>query len=118
MIEDERLIEVINKIIANPDKISNVVHKGGGDYLFLYDSKHRWYIGTRGPEYELRLYNKSNKDMTELAKLENFEGIEHVEFSTLNKKEASLKAVFKNLYNVIVYKDQEFDDDFTDMLSN
>ena len=30
----------------------------------------------------------------------------------------SLKAVFKNLYNVIVYKDQEFDDDFTDMLSN
>ena len=120
MIEVPRIITVVNRILKDRDKISGVIHDGGGDYWFLFDDKHKWYLRSRARGFELRLYNKGDHKLDELASLEGIEldRVNYNEFSSIRVKNDILQEAFENLYNLIKYKDREFDDDFTEILSD
>ena len=116
--EEARVLTVVKKIMNNRDKVTNVINHGGGDYWFLYDNKHKWFLRKRGPGFDLRLYNKGDYDYEQLSKREDYDELEYSEFCTSDIRDPEHLPTIKNLYNVIKYKDRDFDEDFTDILSD
>lgn len=118
MSEEIRVIELVKAMLANKDRITNVINAGGGDYWFLYKKTHKWMLKTNGQVYDLMLFNKGDQELDELAKLDSLDGIDYNVLSPLKSKKDIHYQLFNDLQNVLIYKDREFDSDLTDMLNS
>jgi len=67
-----KIVQAVNAMISNKDKISGIVGNGQAEFFFLYDRKHKWSILRRsgGIEDYTIFYYPTSRPLNELADFE------------------------------------------------
>jgi len=116
--EESRIVKVISKIINDKNKITTVICAGMTDYWFLYENK-KFLLKKNKWGIDLQLFNKGEYTLEELAELEplQLDRMEPSAFSSADSENVPHRSVFEDLLNVIKYKNRDFDDDLSGILS-
>lgn len=88
MMTNKKIVDVINKIIMNTNKITHLTAKGS-EYFFLYKNK---YIFSIKPDYNTVLYKLPE---------ERIENTEYILVSYVNAKPSQIKEVIEAPSNFI-----------------
>lgn len=115
-----KVIQVINTMIANSSKISNVI-KNDTEYFFVYDKKHKWSIskGEETDEYYLHFYPTNDMNIEQLSKFSNWQS--YSGFITYKSQEIKTKEAiesFSELYQTVVGKVFGVDDIFDEIINS
>lgn len=113
-----KIIQVINAMISNSEKISNVL-KNDSEYFFLYNEKHKWSIKQNNDSYILFFYPTPNFTIEELANQidwSNFNEIISYRSDEIKTREAIES--FSELYQIVSEKLYGIDDIFDEIISN
>lgn len=105
-----KIIQVINTMIINSDKISNVIiSKNTKEYFFLYSNKFKWSI-TEGviedvKQIILYLYPQNDITLGELAKISDFiEYTNYIVYKSSEFKSVEATESFNELLNIVKNK--------------
>ncbi len=116
-----KIVQVVNKIIENKDKISEV-QKNGKEYFFKYDSRYIWSIlrGEEEEEYWIHFYPKVKMSYEELLDFREWHTLEgdYLTYSTSVLKTQEAFETFKELYHIIADKLLGVNDIFDEILRN
>jgi len=117
-----RIVQVINAMISNVDKIDNVSNQIGSEYYFLYNNKHKWSIiyNAATEEYLLSLYPSTELTLDDIISSE-FSGLSNYVPDSINYKSSDHKSreateSYAELYNIVKSKVFGVDDIFNDIL--
>jgi hypothetical protein len=114
-----KIVQVINTIITNSSKISDVI-KNGDEYFFIYDKKYKWSINKSGKseeDYFIHLYPSNDLSITELAyKMDYSNFNDYVTYSTEDLKTREATESFRELYQIVSNKVYGIDDIFNDII--
>lgn len=111
-----KIVQVVNAIISNSDKISNV-RKNRNEYFFLYNNKHKWSISRRDEEiYYVHFYPLSDMNIEELSTFKDWEHYEHVTYSTRDIKTIEALESFRELYQIVSNKVFGIEDIFDEII--
>lgn len=111
-----KIIQVINAMISNKDKISNVL-QNEGEYYFLYDNKYKWSIKKSNDDYTLFFYPTQAFSIEQLVK--NNDWINFAEFVTYMSHEIKTREAlesFSELYQIVSEKLYGLDDVFDEII--
>lgn len=116
-----KIIQVINAMISNAQKITNVIVANDDEFYFIYDKKHKWSI-TKDEEDEsisLFLYPDETKKLEELAFDINFgEYKKFVVYSSEDFKSKEATESFEELINLVKNKIYGVDDILDEILKD
>lgn len=113
-----KIIQVINTMISNSEKISNVL-KNDSEYFFLYNKKHKWSIKQNSDGYLLFFYPTESYNIEQLANLvewNNFNEIVTYKSDEIKTREATES--FSELYQIVSEKLYGIDDIFDEIIGN
>lgn len=113
-----KIVQAVNSMIANKEKISNVMEKKG-EFYFLYDEKHRWSIRYDDDLEDYWLYYYKTTASTEsLASMENFAGINFIVYRAkiIGTKEAF--STFRDLFQLLQEKVLGIDEVLDDIIGD
>jgi hypothetical protein len=116
-----KIVQVINTMITNANKISDVI-KNSDEYYFLYDKKYKWSIAKSGKsdeDYFIHLYPTSDIQISELAydmDWSNFK--DFVTYSTEDLKTREATESFRELYQIVSNKVYGIDSIFDDIIGS
>lgn len=115
-----KIVEAVNVMILNPEKITNVI-KRESEYYFIYKDKYKWSInGLPSGSYTL-VYYASDISLDELANFEQ-ENWEHFNdmviyrCSDIGTKEAT--QTFRDLYSILNEKVFGVDEVLSDIIKD
>lgn len=99
-----KIIEALNSIISNPNKITDV-YQNDKEFFFLYDDKYKWSI-TLNPDghYVAFLYPKNDKTIEELASMDSLGFVTYKNFITFKSEEIKTREAtetFAELYRLV-----------------
>ncbi|WP_018341546.1 hypothetical protein [Cytophaga aurantiaca] len=114
-----KIIQVINTMITNQSKISDIIRKNR-EYFFIYDKKHKWSIAKLDDEeeYFLHLYPTDELDIKQLSTNMEWEGFTYVTYSSEDIKTKEGIESFRELYQILSDKVLGIDDIFNDILKD
>jgi len=103
-----KIIQVINTMISNSERISNVIVNGENEFFFIYNDKHKWSIVSNGENsIILFLYPSENITLEELAFDVNFDEYKtYVSYRAEDFKSIEAIETFKELLRIV--KDKIF----------
>lgn len=115
-----KIIQVINAMIANKSKITNVT-RNDKEYFFLYDKKHKWSIIKRDAEDEYILHFYPTDDMTYeqlvgFTDWQNFSGFVTYQSQEIKTKEAIES--FSELYQIVAGRVFGLDEIFDEIINS
>lgn len=99
-----KIVQVINAMITNSDKITNVL-KNNKEFFFLYNNKHKWSISKsdKGVFY-LHLYPTTDMNIQELASFGDWENYNYVTYNSEEYKSQEATESFSELYKIVADK--------------
>ncbi len=103
-----KIIQVINTMISNSQRISNVIVNGGNEFFFIYNDKHKWSIINNDEDsIVLFLYPDEDIKLEELAFDVDFSVYKrYVSYRAEDFKSAEAIETFKELLKIV--KDKIF----------
>jgi hypothetical protein len=113
-----KIIQVINSMISNKDKITGVL-KNGKEYFFLYDKKYKWSITKSSDEdvYYLHFYPANDMTLLELSRFENWQNYDNfITYNSVDHKAIEAEESFKKLYLLVSEKLFDIDKIFDDII--
>lgn len=114
-----KIIRVINAMISNYGKISNVVATPHNEYFFIYNNKHKWSMIRSGSDFTLFLYPDENIKLEELAFDTDFDRYNNfVSYRSEEYKSAEATETFSELFKVVKNKIFGVDDILDDILKD
>ena len=101
-----KIIQAVNAMVANSDKVTNVEQgEGGKEFFFLYKEKYKWSIvkNENKDEYFLHYYPDEMSSIELLASIPqgSWEGIQYVTYSTAELKTRESIESFAELYIMV-----------------
>jgi hypothetical protein len=117
-----RIVQVINAMISNVDKIDNVSKSGYERYYFLYNNKHKWAISydENNDDYFLTLYPVKDLTISQIIDFEDSqcinEPLDSVIYKSSDQKSREATESYAELYNIVKSKVFGVDDIFNDIL--
>lgn len=111
-----KIVEVINTMISNEKKITDVV-RNEGEYYFCYNIKHLWSIRNLNDEYYLHYYPIDNLSTKDLAGISNWEGIQFVTYASEDIKTTEAVESFRELYQIVSGKVFGIDEIFNEIIN-
>lgn len=118
-----KIIQAVNAMISNPDKISSVSKTfipNEHEYYFLYKNKYKWSIcSTDDNEYSLFYYaDEITLDEVKNYSITNWQELSFVKYLSkeINTKEAFES--FSELYRIVNEKALGIDDILSDIISD
>jgi hypothetical protein len=103
-----KIIQVLNSIISNQDKISSVIRSNSGgnssEFFFLYDNKYKWSIVQNSEgNYYVHLYPTTDESLAFLASLDgnSWKSVVFVTYSTEDLKTPEAIETFRELYQIV-----------------
>lgn len=113
-----KIVQVMNAMISNPEKISNVL-QNDGEYYFLYDKKHKWSIKSLGDNYTLFFYPTNTLSIEQLATNDDWVNFsEVVSYTSQEIKTREATESFSELYQIVSEKLYGLDDIFDEIIGN
>lgn len=101
-----KIVEAINSMITNKDKIDSVI-KNDSEFFFLYNKKYKWSILTNNGNYSIFLYPKDDISIEQLASWDSLQFNDYSDMVTYRtediKTRESLES-FAELYNIVSSK--------------
>lgn len=112
-----KIVQVINKMILNQEKIGGVQEATGGLLLFIYDEKYRWGVRETDDDFFLMFFN-TDLSINKLAQSDYYQNVPCVVYraSELGTKEAF--ASFRELNQVLKEKILGIDEVIKDILGD
>lgn len=100
-----KIVQVINAMISNQGKISNVKRREA-EYFFQYDNKYVWSINMIEDDYVLYLYPDKDATVERLVAFDDHDFIEYPYVTYRNKEIKSKESTesFSELYRIVVDK--------------
>ncbi|MDR2906462.1 MAG: hypothetical protein LBU91_00530 [Bacteroidales bacterium] len=117
-----KIIQVLNSIISDKSKITNVIRGnlgGNSEYYFLYNNKYKWSIAKNSDEeYFVHLYPETELTLSDLADPDtwNHSTVSYVTYSTKDLKTQEAEETFRELYQIVSDKLFGIDDIFNDII--
>jgi hypothetical protein len=113
-----KIVQVLNAMIANPEKISNVI-KSDKEFFFLYDGKHKWSVlkWDREDEYSVFIYPKFEGTLEDLPHVDFGTFNDYVSYTTKELKTTEARETFAELYQIVSSKVFGVDDIFNEILT-
>jgi hypothetical protein len=93
-------------MISNKDKIGNVV-KGGQEYFFIFNQKHKWSISFNDSENKvfLHLYPDENISLNDLTTITDWESYgDYITYRSEEFKSKEALETFLELYDIVKSK--------------
>ena len=116
-----KIVQVINTMIANSSKISNVIKGKDTEYYFLYDDKYKWSICESSEEAGFRLYFYPTEEYS-LEQLANtiltMPNVNFVGYSSMEIKTTEALESFGELYQVVIGKLYNIDSIFDEIIKS
>lgn len=114
-----KIVQVINAMISNQEKITDV-YRNDSEYFFLYDKKFKWSMskGDTSENYFIHFYPNVTMNTDALAKVNNWEGIDFVSYSTDDIKTKEATESFRELYQIVADKLFGIDDIFNEIIGD
>jgi hypothetical protein len=114
-----KIIQVVNIMISNSEKISNVLTSNNSEFYFVYNNKYKWSIVKNSDEtIRLFLYPDENKTLEELAYDTDFSFYNKIiTYSSVEYKSKEATESFNELYNIISSKVLGADNILDDILN-
>ena len=111
-----KIVQVINAMISNSDKISNV-RKNNKEYFFLYNNKFKWSISRGDDEnYYVHFYPLNDMNIEELSTFLDWDQYEYVTYSIKDIKTTEAIESFRELYQIVSDKVFGIDDIFDEII--
>ena len=101
-----KIIQVINTMISNKDKIGNVI-KGEHEYFFLFNQKHKWSISYNESEKKvfLHLYPDKTMSINDLTNIFDWESYrDYITYRSEEFKSKEALESFLELYDIVKSK--------------
>lgn len=114
-----RIVEAVNKMVANGSAITNVMPgEDETEYFFVYQGKYKWSIADRLDGVHLWFY-PGTQPLEHLAALEGeeWETVAMVHYSDQELGTQEAKASFRELVGIIKEKRYGMDDVLADIIS-
>lgn len=115
-----KIIAVINVMISNSNKISQVSLLGK-ECFFLYDHKHKWSISRSDDDVYYLHYYPGNETIDQLASMEEIEWVNYNKLITYSSKEIKTREAYESmqeLYRLIKEKSFGIDEAFDDIINS
>ena len=114
-----KIVQVLNTIISNKDKISNVLRQDK-EYFFVYDSIYKWSIikSDKLDDYIVIFYPTDQMKIEELASHQDWQSFtQYISFSSEDLKSKEALETFRELYQIVVSKIYGLDKIFDDIIN-
>jgi hypothetical protein len=100
-----KIVQAVNAMVANPQKITNVLGRPEGEIFFLYKEKYKWSMDKRDADYWLWFY-PGKQALQALARYENeeWEDVPMVTYKASEIGTREAKASFADLYTLLTEK--------------
>jgi len=114
-----KIIQVINAMITNSQKISDVNLKDN-EYFFLYNNKYKWSISKSSDtdNYWLHYYPHGEMNIKQLSQITNWTGFQFVSYSTEDIKTKEAYESFTELYQIVQNKLYGLDAIFEEIITD
>ena len=113
-----KIVQVINSIITNKSKISNVL-RNDSEYFFVYNSKYKWSItkSDKTDDYFIHFYPTDIMNIEQLANNQDWNSFPHyVSYKTEDLKTKEALETFRELYQIVADKVYGIDDIFNEII--
>lgn len=113
-----KIVQVLNSIISNKEKIGDVIRKGR-EYYFLYDKKYKWSIikAEKSDDYYIHFYPNKSISLEQIVDIQDWENFnELVTYSTDDIKTKEAFETFRELYQIVSEKVFGIDDIFDEII--
>ena len=100
-----RIIQAVNAMISNADKISQVIYGYNDELFFMYAGKYKWSIIKGSKDIFYLHYYPGKQDLEDLAAIKSWEGFR--EIVSYNSQDLGTKEAhdsLSELYNLIQEK--------------
>lgn len=115
-----KVIQVMNAMISNPSKITDVIRGGPPDsseFFFLYDKKFKWSIALGARDVYNLYYYPGNLGIKQIASLAEWNpDLEMVRYSTESLTTKEARESFIELYELVKEKLYNLDTVFDDII--
>ena len=114
-----KIVEVLNAMISNKDKISDVI-KSDSEYFFLYNKKYKWSTRKDSHEdYFVFFYPDPNITLNDLKYNVDFQYYsDFVTYTTEDLKTQEAVETFRELYQIVTNKLFGLDELFDDIINS
>lgn len=114
-----KIVQVINAMIVNPDKIKSVI-ASGAEYFFLYNKKYKWSIVKNDEDDYIISYYPDAMSLEEVAHLSNsnWQNLNFIKYATSDIRTREAEASFAELYTLVSEKAYGIDEVFKDIISD
>ena len=113
----EKVLNVLESLIKNPKKISNI-NKSGDEFYFLVDTKYKFSLVKSEMEnnYYLHFYPKNDISLEQLLNIRDWS--QYADIVTYDSIDLSSFDLFDELYQILKNKQYDIDTLFDDILNN
>ncbi|MBA7519520.1 hypothetical protein ES705_11599 [subsurface metagenome] len=113
-----KIIQVINTMIVNADKISNVI-SSDQEYFFLYDNEYKWSMSKgkdEEDEYLLLFYPNPNDTIDDILIVQDWINYPFTSYKVSDFKTTEALESFRELFGLLKGKVFGVDDIFDDII--
>ncbi|ENW98604.1 hypothetical protein F900_03205 [Acinetobacter modestus] len=114
-----KIVQAVNAMISNPDKIKSVV-PNGQEFFFIYKDKYKWSILKNEQEDYLLFYYAESMDLDEIINLSNsnWQHLNFIKYAVSEIRTREAAESFSELYTVVSEKAYGIDEMFKDIIAD
>lgn len=114
-----KIVQVINAMIANPDKIQSVI-ANKQEYFFIYKDKYKWSILKNDHDDYLLFYYPDNISLEQIVNTSehNWQSLNLVKYTLSDLRTREAAESFSELYTLVSEKAYGIDEVFKDIIAD
>ncbi|MCO8082963.1 MULTISPECIES: hypothetical protein [Acinetobacter] len=114
-----KIVQAINAMIVNPDKIKSVI-ASGAEYFFIYKDKYKWSIIKNEQDDYIIFYYPDDISLEEVVSIsnQNWQNLNAIKYALSDIRTREADASFSELYTLVSEKAYGIDEVFKDIISD
>ncbi len=114
-----KIVQAVNAMISNPDKIKSVI-PNGQEFFFIYKDKYKWSILKNEQDDYILFYYAETMDLEEIVNLNNnnWQQLNFVKYAVSEIRTREAAESFSELYIVVSEKAYGIDEMFKDIIAD
>ncbi|MCU4391176.1 hypothetical protein KTH73_10625 [Acinetobacter courvalinii] len=114
-----KIVQAVNAMISNPDKIKSVI-PNGQEFFFIYKDKYKWSILKNEQDDYILFYYAETMNLEEIVNLnnKNWQQLNFVKYAVSEIRTREAAESFSELYIVVSEKAYGIDEMFKDIIAD
>src|SRR5690606_10041677 len=114
-----KIVQAINAMIVNPDKIKSVI-ASGAEYFFIYKDKYKWSIIKNEQDDYIIFYYPDDISLEEVVSIsnQNWQNLNAIKYALSDIRTREADASISELYTLVSEKAYGIDEVFKDIISD